>query len=85
MTEYVSKITTIKWRCRRGMLELDLFLIPFCEKIYPILSIEEKNIFVELLNENDVDLFEWLMDRNQCKNTQFNHIIKLIRAHRLGK
>lgn len=85
MTEYLLNVTALQWRCRRGMLELDIFLMPFCEKIYPGLSIEEKNIFVELLNENDVDLFAWLMNNSQSEKPQFNHLIKLIRAHRLGK
>ncbi len=85
MTEYLQSISTVQWRCRRGMLELDIFLMPFCEKIYPTLSIEQKNTFIELLNENDVDLFEWLMDRSESDKAQFNHLIKLIRSHRLGK
>lgn len=85
MTEYVSELTKIKWRCRRGMLELDIFLLPFCENIYSSLNLEEKNIFIDLLNENDVDLFEWLMNRCQSDKSQFNHLIQLIRAHRLGQ
>lgn len=84
MTESFADVTTIKWRCRRGMLELDIFLMPFCENIYPTLNLEEKNIFIELLNENDVDLFKWLMNRSQSDKAHFNHLIKLIRAHRLG-
>lgn len=84
MTEYLQDVTAIKWKCRRGMLELDIFLIPFCEKIYPTLNNEEKNIFTELLKENDVDLFEWLMNRRQSHHAQFNHLVQLIRAHRLG-
>jgi len=84
MTESFKDITTIKWRCRRGMLELDIFLMPFCENIYPALNLEEKKVFIELLNENDVDLFEWLMNRSQSDKAEFNHLIKLIRAHRLG-
>lgn len=84
MTALLLEASTIKWRCRRGMLELDIFLIPFCENSYPTLSAKEKKIFIDLLEENDVDLFEWLMGRAQCEDLQFQALIKLIRAYRLG-
>ncbi len=85
MTGLLLDATTIKWRCRRGMLELDIFLIPFCENIYPILNDARKKTFIILLEENDVDLFDWLMLRAQPDDSNFNEIIKLIRAYRLAQ
>jgi antitoxin CptB len=84
MTELLLDVSRIKWRCRRGMLELDLFLIPFCENVYPSLEAEEKRNFIDLLEENDVDLFQWLMAHGECKESRFDLLIKLIRAYRLG-
>ena len=73
----------VQWRCRRGMLELDIFLQPFCQEIYPTLPEDEKKDFIDLLEENDMDLFQWLMAYQQSENLRFNHLINLIRAHRL--
>jgi antitoxin CptB len=75
----------IKWRCRRGMLELDVFLIAFFDNQYPFLDSDDKKIFTELLEEDDVDLFQWLMAYRQSENIGFNRVIKQIRDYRLGK
>lgn len=51
----------IRWRCHRGMLELDLILIRFFDKCYEDLPEMEKEAFVELLEEQDPKLFYWFM------------------------
>ena len=51
----------IKWACRRGMLELDIFLMTFFEKRYPTLSLAQKEKFACFLEESDADLYVWLM------------------------
>jgi antitoxin CptB len=51
----------IRWGCRRGMLELDLILLPFFERHFDNLTLTQKEEFVELLNVEDAFLFSWLM------------------------
>lgn len=78
-------VRSVKWRCRRGMLELDLFLQPFFENCYSSLNYNEKIDFIDLLEESDVDLFQWLMVKSESEVSRFNHLIILIRSYRLGK
>lgn len=40
MTELNNK-ARLRWACRRGMLELDVLLMPFVEEGYDALSAEE--------------------------------------------
>lgn len=49
------------WQCRRGMLELDLLLIPFAKKYYAGLSLRQQEIFRTLLSYPDPVVFAWLM------------------------
>ena len=72
-------IKKLKWQCRRGMLELDVILIPFLENHYESLSDHQKAVFTELLNEADPDLFTWIMNFGLCDNVDFNGIIQIIR------
>lgn len=55
-----SEFARTKWRSRRGLLELDLFLLPFVERCYSHLASEEKRIYQKLLQENDMDILAWL-------------------------
>lgn len=58
----------IKWACRRGMLELDVIIMPFFEECFDMLSEDEKQDFVALLECDDPDLFTWLMGHGRSEN-----------------
>ena len=51
------------WHSRRGMLELDLILVPFAENVLPNLSKSECAEYARLLEQEDQDIFMWLMKR----------------------
>ena len=55
----------LRWRCRRGLLELDLWLARFAEDGLEDLSDEECDAFEALLQEADADLLAWLEGREQ--------------------
>ena len=69
----------LKWGCRRGMLELDLILLPFLENVYLTLPESEQNLFHDLLVEEDQDLFAWLMNRSDPDNPNTLQIVQIIR------
>lgn len=53
----------VYWHSRRGMLELDLVLMPFAEEVYPTLDPPTQALYRELLDCEDADLFAWLVHR----------------------
>lgn len=55
----------VRWRSRRGMKELDLFFIMFVDHAYDALTPEEKITYSNLLNEEDQDLWRWLLKLDQ--------------------
>ncbi len=70
----------LQWRCRRGMLELDLLLQPFVEKAYDTLSEEEKQQFNALLDCQDQELLECLMLQKTPEDGRLNDIIRKVRS-----
>ena len=60
MTEAVD-LKKMYWHSRRGMLELDLILVPFAENILPSFSESERGEYARLLAEEDQDIFQWLV------------------------
>jgi antitoxin CptB len=67
------------WACRRGMLELDLILLPFLEKVYPTLSAEDKKLYWTFLKEEDQDIYAWCMRRDDPKDQGLQRIVEIIR------
>lgn len=68
----------VRWRCNRGMLELDLLLIPFVENKFQSLSSEQKALFIKLLEYEDPLLFGWLMGHQEVDIDELKPIVKLI-------
>lgn len=69
----------LRWRCRRGMLELDLLLQGFIEQGYKELNREERAHFSALLELPDQELFEQLMGLSQTEKKEFSRVITKIR------
>lgn len=74
-------INRLFWGSRRGMLELDLVLMPFLENIYPTLEQADKERYWLLLEEQDQDLFAWFMRRADPANPELQRIVDIIRAN----
>ena len=69
------------WHSRRGMLELDLLLVPFAGEAYELLALEDKKLYRDFLAEEDQDLWAWLMRRAEPSEERFERMIELILAH----
>lgn len=70
----------IRWDCRRGIKEAEYLLLPFFERHFEQLSLEDKRAFVLLLKEHDVDLFEWFTLRSAPEDPVLNRILQVILA-----
>ncbi len=73
----------LRWACRRGMLELDLFLVPYFEACFKSLSEDQKQVFAHLLTATDPELLSWLMNHAQHENKEVAQIVDSIRQYRL--
>ncbi len=71
----------IFWHSRRGMLELDLLLVPFATDVFESLSRQDQLLYIDFLKEEDQDLFSWLMQRAAPSESRFESIIQQILAH----
>lgn len=70
----------VYWRCRRGMLELDLLLRAFMEDGYDRLDADAQSAFLGLLDYPDAVLLELLMGRAASTDPEVSRVIQSIRA-----
>lgn len=70
------------WASRRGMLELDLILLPFLDNIYETLEQEDKERYWRLLDSEDQDMFGWFLRREDPEDTDLQRIVQIIRDTR---
>ena len=72
----------IYWHSRRGMLELDLLLVPFAREVFVTLSHQEQMLYKEFLGEEDQDIYSWLLERTEPPNSACKPLIERILAHK---
>lgn len=80
MTKNAQEKAKLYWACRRGMLELDLLLLPFLEKAYDNLSPEEKLTFIQLLEIEDPTLYQWFIARLEPEDPAMRTLVEKILA-----
>jgi antitoxin CptB len=80
MSQQVEKARML-WRCRRGMLELDLLLERFMAEGYDNLTDEQLVTFKSLLEEPDPDLYAWLMGYEKPSQQEFKQFVDWFRLH----
>lgn len=70
----------VLWRCRRGIRELDMVFGRFLELHYDALSPADSAIFDQLLLENDLDIYDWMLGRLPTP-TQYVGLLSLMQPH----
>jgi antitoxin CptB len=70
----------IRWRCRRGMLELDLVLHAFLERHFDGLDASMTHAFCAMLGRSDPELLDLIMGGEEPGNMNERKVLALIRA-----
>ncbi|MCK5880909.1 MAG: succinate dehydrogenase assembly factor 2 [Sinobacterium sp.] len=76
-----TEIQRVMWHSRRGMLELDLALGPFAKHEYAQLSAEDQAKYRKLLEEEDTDLFQWVLQASKPNDPELVDIMDKILAY----
>ena len=73
------ELNKLRWRCRRGTLELDLMLVRYLELRYQIADSQEQRSFLDLLELEDTELMGYLMGESLPGNQVLAHLVTIIR------
>ncbi len=77
-----GKKSRMLWRCRRGIKEMDIVLQDFIKNSYDELNNENKSAFSKLLEEQDLDILNWVLGKDKPEDKTLIEIIKKIRSSR---
>ena len=70
----------LRWRCRRGMLELDLLLGAFLDRGYDEMDERGRAVFARLIAYPDPTLFRLLMGFIQAADREVADVVARIRS-----
>lgn len=75
----MKELERARWRCRRGLLELDILLYRFMDKHYARLSQAELLQFETLLNLPDNDLWDMITSKKEA-DRNLRPVLRLLQA-----
>jgi antitoxin CptB len=82
LTENETQLRRLQWRCRRGMLEMDLLLENFIPLYFQQLNAAEQVAFDKLLDYPDNELWATIADTEQANiemTGETKHVVSLLR------
>jgi antitoxin CptB len=75
MSSPAAEYSELKWRCRRGMLELDILLNNYLDGHYATMSQEQGALFSEVLDYPDQVLLDLLLGNMRSSDVRVNSMI----------
>ena len=79
-----TRIRQLRWRSKRGLLELELMLAPFVESDLGTLSPEQLESYARLLEWDDLDLYDRVRGHEAVADPSLESIVERIKlSHRV--
>ena len=72
------EIRRLRWRCRRGMRELDQLMLRYLDGRWEQADDAERSQFLRLLDAEDDKLWRWFMGRETPQEADLNAIVQRI-------
>ena len=73
--EFLHKL---RWRCRRGMQELDLLLLAFLDRHFETSEPPIQQAFLDVLGMQDPDIFHLLTGRSKSQASNVQQVIDIL-------
>lgn len=69
----------LRWRCRRGVKELDVLMEHFLVEHLPRLAPAQMAALGRMLDANDPDLMDWIMERQPAPDADYLPLLQMLR------
>jgi antitoxin CptB len=76
----MKELERLRWRCRRGLLELDIVLKRFVDQDYEGLNFDQRVAFDVLLDLPDTVLWDMISGRKDAEELNQQAMLDKIRA-----
>ena len=74
-----AELRRLRWRCRRGMRELDRLLERYLDRRWPVVSEQERGVFLRLLDCEDDRLWRWFLGHETPPDADLDQLVQHIR------
>ena len=80
-----ERLERARWRCRRGMKELDVLLERFVRRALDQLDDGDLTTLERLLEQPDQDILAWIVSATPSPPPDLRAVVALVRSRALGQ
>ena len=73
-----AALNRLFWHSRRGMLELDLLLVPYVQAVVVTLDASALQTYERLLSHEDTELFQWFLTTERPEDPELADMVDRI-------
>lgn len=74
------ELSRLRWRCRRGMRELDRLFERYLDRAWREAPTAEREVFLRLLDIEDDRLWHWFMGHEMPSDAELDTLVQRIRS-----
>lgn len=75
-----TELRRLRWRCRRGMRELDQLFTRWLDREWARASVAQRGVFLQLLDCEDDKLWRWFMGHEVASDDAIDALVQQIRG-----
>tara|TARA_B100000886_G_scaffold283581_1_gene207902 strand:- start:251 stop:484 length:234 start_codon:yes stop_codon:yes gene_type:complete len=73
------QVSKLKWKCRKGVRELDILLTRYLDDVFLTSPVIEQDNFQEFVEKDTYEILDILMDKKNF-DQKFNKIVSILRT-----
>ena len=73
------QVSKLKWKCRKGVRELDILLTRYLDDVFLTSPVIEQDNFQEFVEKDTYEILDILMDKKNF-DQKFNKIVSTLRT-----
>lgn len=75
-----AELRRLRWKCRRGMRELDQLLARYLDREWRQSSESQRGVFLQLLETEDDKLWHWFLGHRSPPDAALDALVRHIRT-----
>ena len=73
------RISEVRWKCRKGIREVDILFSKYMEEVYRDLTAEQQKIFIEFIQQDTYEILDILIN-DKYFDTKFTNLVDALKS-----
>ena len=73
------RISEVRWKCRKGIREVDILFSKYMEEVYRDLTSEQQKIFIEFIQQDTYEILDILVN-DKSFDTKFTNLVDALKS-----